>query len=68
MNSWQRQKLESCAMLIRAAKKLLDVITIHDLPQIDEIRQCFESAGKAIEGARYVGPCPVRPGIKGEAV
>ena len=51
MNSWQRQKLESCAMLIRAAKKLLDVITIHDLPQIDEIRQCFESAGKAIEGA-----------------
>lgn len=37
-------------MLVQAAKKLLDVITVHDLPQIDEIRNCFESAGKAIEG------------------
>jgi hypothetical protein len=50
MNSWQRQKLESCAMLVQAAKKLLDVFTVHELPQIDEIRQCFDSAGKAIDG------------------
>jgi hypothetical protein len=51
MNSWQRQELESCAMLVEAAKKMLDVVTVRDLPQIDEIRNCFESAGKAIEGA-----------------
>jgi hypothetical protein len=51
MNSWQRQKLEACVMLVQAAKKLLDVVTTHEVPEIDEIRQCFDSAGKAIECA-----------------
>ena len=50
MKPWQRQKGESRGMLGQAAKKLLDVVTVQELHQIAEVRKCFETEGKAIEG------------------
>jgi hypothetical protein len=41
-------------MLVQSAKKLLDKVDAMHLPQIEEIRQCFDSADKALATALTV--------------
>ena len=48
MTPWEREKLKDCAMLVQSAKKLLDKVDALHLPEITEIRQCFDSADKAL--------------------
>ena len=51
MTPWDREKLKDCAMLVQSAKKLLDKVDAINLPQINDIRQCFDSADKALATA-----------------
>ena len=51
MTPWEREKLKDCAMLVQSAKKLLDKVDAINLPQINDIRQCFDSADKALATA-----------------
>jgi hypothetical protein len=51
MTPWEREKLKDCAMLVRSAKTLLDRVDPLHLPEIIEIRKCFESADEALTSA-----------------
>ena len=48
LTPYQREKLQDCVLLIDSARKTLVGIGADKLPEIDEIRECFDSAEGAI--------------------
>ena len=51
LTSYQREKLQDCALLIASARKTLVGIGADKLPELDTIRECFDSAEGAINKA-----------------
>jgi len=48
LTPYQREKLQDCALLLASARKTLNGIGPDKLPELDEIRECFDSAEGAI--------------------
>ena len=48
LTPYQKEKLQDCVLLIDSARKTLASIGADKLPEIDEIRECFDSAEGAI--------------------
>ena len=48
LTPYQREKLQDCVLLIASARKTLAGIGNDNLPDIDSIRECFDSAEGAI--------------------
>ncbi len=51
MTSQQRERLQDCALLVQSAQTTLTEIGEEEVPEIEEILDCFKSAGRAIHKA-----------------
>lgn len=43
-----RERLHDCKLLVESARKTIAVVEPHEVPEIDDIRECFDSADRAI--------------------
>ncbi len=51
MTSQQRERLQDCALLVRSAQTTLTDVGEEQIPEIEEILSCFDSADRAIRKA-----------------